>query len=364
MPTLEVDLLLTPDSCHMEWAAPILTGLIALDRVGEIQLSVRTRGPRLTDGYLTTWLDFSHRESSTNGRICIDFLDSAVRYSDGALRSTDLYYKRSLTEATYSQVPESQHQKLRPYGLSLPSIGAWQTPAAGLASLKVFSRQLAESPMSVRQSFRRLLDNLRYVSFLPRLQTLKPGPSSRRKNVVLYQTRMWDPVEHNAPDAQERNDERAHFVRELKRTFGDRFVGGIMPNDYVRKTYPDVIATSDTRRDSYLELVRQSSIGVLTRGLHGSLGYRLPEFLALGCGVVSEPIPDELPSPLVDGETYASYDSLESCLSACDRLLSKPAEADRMRDAGLAYYAKYCEPEGRMRWILGDAYARLSPGGE
>ena len=138
---------------------------------------------------------------------------------------------------------------------------------------------------------------------------------------------------------------RVNTLRSLKREFGERFVGGLVPNDVARQNYPMLCVTSEvTRRINYLDVVRKCLVCVTTTGLHDSIGGKVPEYLAASRCIVTEPLKYQLPVSLIEGKNYLSFRTPEECVGACERLLSDPEFADQMRYENHKYYLNEVEP--------------------
>ncbi len=102
------------------------------------------------------------------------------------------------------------------------------------------------------------------------------------------------------------------------------------PTAFARRHYADVLLTEAYRRKDFIRMVKRHLIGVYTRGLHHSLAFKLPEYLAASMCVVSDPLRNELPQPLTAGRHYLEFRGHDECVAQCDRLLSRP-EAREMR---------------------------------
>jgi hypothetical protein len=131
----------------------------------------------------------------------------------------------------------------------------------------------------------------------------------------------------------ELNDRRAQLVRALREAFGSRFRGGLIPTPLAKEAYPDCISNLPTTQAAYLEEVKQAQIGVVPRGLHGSVPWKLAENLAASRCVVSESWTVSLPPPLESGTNVLWFEHVEECLASIDHLLSHPRAAAAMQRA-------------------------------
>ena len=169
--------------------------------------------------------------------------------------------------------------------------------------------------------------------------------------MILFQTRVWEP-EQTSENLEQVNDERAVLVRLLRKTFGPRFRGGLVPTPFARQRYPDVLLEEAYRRTDFIRMVKRNLIGVYTRGLHNSLAFKLPEYLAASMCIVSDPMLNQLPEPLVAGEHFLEFHDPDQCLAQCERLLSRPDEAREMRRRNHDYYEQWVAPAQHLQRCL------------
>jgi hypothetical protein len=97
-------------------------------------------------------------------------------------------------------------------------------------------------------------------------------------------------------------------------------------------------------------------IGVYCRGLHGSHGFKLAEYLASSKAVVGEPLENELPYDIMGGP-YTTVRSAEECVSACDTLLSRPQRLNDIRRASWRYYSDYVRYDRRLTLLANEGTA-------
>ena len=165
---------------------------------------------------------------------------------------------------------------------------------------------------------------------------------------ILFQTRLWtsqDCPRISEGQLKEINDGRVNTVRSLKRKFGKQFLGGLICTDFAKTHYPDCcLPVEETNRKNYLNLVKKCLICVTTTGLHDSIGFKLPEYLAASRCIVTEPLKYQLPVSLKEEKHYLSFRTPEECVEACEKLLADPHFANQMRYENYKYYLNEVEP--------------------
>jgi hypothetical protein len=139
------------------------------------------------------------------------------------------------------------------------------------------------------------------------------------------------------------------MVGELKRAFGKRFIGGLIPNREA-SAYPDLLTSMPTRRRQYAACSRTPAIGIYTRGVHGSNAFKVAEYLAGSKCIVGESLAHELPQPL--GECHSVRETVEETVAECDALLSNPARLQSIRRASWEFYQSQLRYDRRLAVLL------------
>jgi hypothetical protein len=322
--TVEVEAWCDRES-EVQATARIFAGLIALERRGEVRLRIRPgRGgsPRIVRLRIT--------RGQVNRQVAIDLNDSANHLDEGALGTSDAYFKRSLAEGS--------DPRLRPFGLLGPVATGGTRRRLAIARLRAgFSR--------------RSLEDLRHLAVLPSAAAFERSPERPAEPLILYQVRLWPP-RPGRPDLDPYIDQRVAVVRALKDAFGPRLLGGLLPTPFARANFPELITALPTGMRAWPRLVRRPLIGVYSEGLHRSVGYKMSEYLAASLAVVADRIDALLPQPLHEGRHYLGYQSSDECVAACSRLLSDPDAAQEMRERNWAYYCAGVEPAAQMRNLI------------
>jgi hypothetical protein len=175
-------------------------------------------------------------------------------------------------------------------------------------------------------------------------------------NYILYQTRLFDPSEGVFSDERKKlNENRVAIIRALKSAFGDKFIGGLIADNYSKTHYPDLITRHETARDKYLELVKQCKITVFSKGLRQSTGRRLTEFMSMSRCIVSETLEYQPPFPLIDGVHYLTFNSPSESVDACKKLINDSDLAQQLRNNIYQYYNDYNTPKAIIRNVINTA---------
>ena len=273
-------------------------------------------------------------------RLVIEFHDQSDKWCLPLLEWCDVYAKRNIDPKITTPL---QH-KIVPFGMNVAS-------HSRRSALAVLSAIAAALPSGYRP---RPADIYRYL-VSPHWKALEYHPDLLVNDKVLFQTRVWEAVD--APNDEIINDERVALLRALKAEFKHRLAGGLVPTEYARSRYPDLLTTSPTRQPQYIQWAKRHGIAVYSRGLFGSIAFKMPEYLAASKCIVTDPICYNLPAPLTHIPLYTSP---ESCIAHCQNLLSKPSLMREHRQASWDYYNRYLRAPTAMRRLIDLALQRKS----
>jgi len=265
----------------------------------------------------------------------IDLHDSNGRYCLKSLAACDFYAKRS---CYVPKIPPEFSHKVIPFGLNYG--------CRSNRSSFFLGRALAVHP-----------GNLKSLVFGPYIHLPTPEqveyPADRAaETTILFQTRVWPEDELGEGDTLEGvNGVRASLIRELRKAFGKRFQGGLIPTQFALKMFPDLVTASPHRRRDYAAFARKPAIAICSSGLHKSHPFKLAEYLASSKAIVGEPLVSQLPVPLDEGRNYISFQTVDACVAACEMLLSNPTRREEMRHASWNYYLENVRYDKRLQLL-------------
>jgi len=267
-------------------ASMLLDGLSALRRRGQLSLRFvpNTSCPEIA-GKLVLLTVHAGDEASAR-KIIVDFWDTSEFRCPLALDYADVYFKRSLMCGPLEALSVDLQHRVRAFGLNFACVSA-ETWSDWLAASVVRARAAATSDL--RSAVAGFVSDLRDFPGIPPYKSFLATPHVPKRPIAVFQTRVWPP--RDSRDSLEcLNRERAELVKHLRDALGDRFVGGIVDSELARARYPNAVVTESVRRHEYASLIRSALVGVYSRGIDGSLAFKLSEYLAAGCCIVIEPL--------------------------------------------------------------------------
>lgn len=351
---MHVTLYLDPD-ISLYHCSYVLAGLFRLAAHGEIALACQHPRPgswaKARGGEARVLFDARPRAGAEPVPVCIELHDKSDRFYLPSLERVAWYFKRSHFAPDVSAgVPSSLQSVVRPFGLTF-GCGS-RTAARRLllpAIATLFRSTLRAQPRWVRRTLREYWTLAR----LPVAGQFEVPAEVPRRNVVLFQTRLWADGEVVGGDsAAAVNAERIALVEALRLALGARFLGGLVPNAVARQLRPDLLTPYPVDRRSYLALQRTAGVVVYSRGLHHSTAWKLPEYLAASSAIASPPIRNALSAPLVGGVHVVGFDDPAQCAERCMQLLEQPERQAALRFQAQAYYRAHVEPAAHLQAIL------------
>ena len=322
----------------------LYTGLSILHRRGHIRLAQEFVPAPPPDSDKPQYLRFAsmgYASLEIRGQMVgFDMIDSSD-LDEEMLRSCDWYFKRSLALSA----PKLPHgsARLRPWGLN------YQVECDHFDWFALERDwRLGSGLMKFREIRRHLPGSGAASMALRRLE----HPPAESEPKILFLTRVWDHDDDPGRSDEKRrhfmelNAMRAECVRRLRKAFGSRFSGGLADTPLARSLFPDAIFREPalTRKKAYLNLVKSHSIGVTTGGLHGSLGGKLGEYVAMSRAVVTERLECRVAGNFREGTHFLSFATPEQCVDQVKLLMEDRATRTAMMAANHRYYRDYLDP--------------------
>ena len=139
---------------------------------------------------------------------------------------------------------------------------------------------------------------------------------------------------------------RIDIIRALRERYGDSFIGGLNDNTLSRTWAPDLIMPAEyTERKRYLKLVHSCDICIGSMGLFESIGGKTGEYVAAAKAIVNERLHYSVTGDFAEGVHYLSFETVEECLDAVQKLVEDPQLRFAMKKANAEYYRNYLRPD-------------------
>ncbi|HUM10161.1 MAG TPA: glycosyltransferase [Myxococcaceae bacterium] len=342
---LEAEVHPHPSLTHLGY---LLTGLEALARSGRLELTAVRGDPASHPLVLRCRVDDGR---GPERRVVFDMLDRTSEWDLPALDGAHLYFKRSFHRPDVERLGPERAGRVEPFGMNFLC-------RSGTSTRWVLRHAVLPELLGLtRGACPRLAHRwVEYRSFFgsPGLEAFEVPPEAPAAPRIAFQTRVWTRGELG-PESESLNEERVATVRALRRAFGQRFCGGLVPTPLARARWPGEISDAPTARREHIRWVHGALVAVYTRGLHHSTAFKLPEYLAASRCVVGEPVRNALPRPLVPGEHLLEFQTPEECVARCAAALESRDTQERLRRAAWEYWRSEGRPEVRVERCLARA---------
>jgi hypothetical protein len=355
LPAIACKLLYQSASPHIQ---QLYTGFQLLHRTGLLRLAQARRTTAIRYGSDAPHLkdaSHAHLDAVLDEHIRIHFdTHDAEEVPLRELEDCHVYFKRSYSQAVVRSLPRELRGKVRPLGLN------YRVLPDGM-DLHAVRRALSLSGWSAQTlaTCKQAVDINNWFGFQPRMQLMQAPPNPRAEPNVLFLVAAYDPYDDPArsdakiADRISINETRARCVRLLKDALGPRFTGGFTHSRFAAQQYPDlVVEPGTTSQLQYFRTLRSYPICVATTGLHGSIGWKLAEYVAFSKAIVSERLVYEVPGGFAPGKNYIEFSSAEQCVSGAIRLVEDAQLRHEIMLNNAAYYRDRLRPDALVRNAL------------
>lgn len=132
------------------------------------------------------------------------------------------------------------------------------------------------------------------------------------------------------------------------------FEGGFYTDDINSLPY-DVQSLAFTQKKNIKEYVTNTKKSVVvfnTPSVWSCHGWKLCEYLAMGKAIITTPLSNDLPNPLVDRKHFVVVENEEDIKRAIVELIENKKFRKSLETNAKNYWMQYCSPEAVMRYIL------------
>lgn len=168
--------------------------------------------------------------------------------------------------------------------------------------------------------------------------------------MILLIAGLWNPedekLEHLKIEIDLINRTRIDCIRACQKEFGRKFTGGLIRDSFSIKQAKDLIMPDSlTNRETFLNSIREHNICIATTGLHGSIGWKLAEYVAASRAILSEPLIYKPTGDFKNDINYLNFDSVDELLNKVYFLLKNRDALIGMMNSNFQYYNNYLRPD-------------------
>lgn len=323
----------------------ITAGFHLLHKNGIIDLSIEKQNKILPSNMMEVILDsklkilYDLNDGYDNQ---IDSSENYKNFIDNLLREYDICFKRSFNSLINKDLIYGN--KIHPLGLNY---------------MVTTPRNIAHFPQeedSLREKVKKMIRMIPFTEFYNGnyyIKSFEDVPRLDKIPKILFIARLWDSnaKEIISKEKQEEreyiNEFRANCIRAVRKEFRNNFFGGIMLSDYAIKYCPDIVIHDRkiTKRNNYINIVKQSSICIATMGLHRSTGWKFAEYISASKAIVTEEQYYEATGDLKEGDNFLTFNSPVDCINQINELVNDENYRYKMMINNFEYYNKFVKPD-------------------
>lgn len=360
-----------------DYVSQIYAGLYELSALRQVKfkLSKTASVPKSNSDYApyTLLMDVVDSKSQKHRSIFFDMTDGHRTLLMDDLNNVDIYIKRTFDESFIQTLSSELRKKIIPYGLHYCCRSQLESPMMFTRRLFLYNRiqkLFYNKPLkALWLTFGRPLRIYFLGSLLPSIASVQPfpakdyevPPSEPAERKIYFRTRVYDvadaPSTYSCEQRRKVNQVRVETIRVLKAHFGENFVGGLRASSFAKKHYPDCLDEKYISPAQHIEYCKRYLININTDGLHGSIGWKFPEYLAASRCIVSEPVSVKLPVAIEAGKHYLAFRTPDECIQACEALMNNKSLAMSMRHNNHIYYRENLTPSKLIYNCLEKAFS-------
>lgn len=170
-------------------------------------------------------------------------------------------------------------------------------------------------------------------------------------NYVFFCSTLWynDPYNHNDIGV---NLRRANFIKACKSIHKINFEGGFVADVSSSKEKFEDLLTSEISFSDWIAKTKKSTLVFNTPAFWDCHGWKLGEYLALGKCILSTPLSNDLPAPLLHGVHIHYVESdIDSICDSITYIISHKDYRLKLEKNAKAYWEKYGAPEKSLHLI-------------
>ena len=303
----------------------------------------------------TSFYKLTDKENNKTIHFATDLYDASFSFSTYALENCEYVFKRNYEKKYIELLPDAYQKKIFPLGLSFPSKSIHSKGSYKFFLSLLFTNLLISAKMD-RLFFKRLQnaykEQINHWYFFKKTRFLSEFEkfSSSVKNTILFQTRCF-PNEIDQ-DVKQIHQQRYDLVLLLKKTFKEKFKGGIIPSIVANENYKKALSNFDSDPLQYLNLLKEAKIVIYTRGLVNSPAWKMAEYLSQAKVIIAEKLTAELPFPITNGKEVLFFDSDLELVSQIEKVLKNEVLCVSLAKNSREYFDMHVHPKQNVKRII------------
>jgi glycosyltransferase involved in cell wall biosynthesis len=177
-----------------------------------------------------------------------------------------------------------------------------------------------------------------------------------KKGYIFFLSTLWYSDEYNKNDDGV-NRRRATFIEVCKNLKNCIFEGGLLTdNSSTKKIFEESTTNIRQNLPTWINKTKESELVFNTPAFWDCHGWKLGEFLAIGKAIISTPLSNDLPEPLIHGKHihFIPDSSKESISKAVLYILQNPDYRQNLENNAKKYWDTYGTPYKSINLLHSD----------
>ena len=132
---------------------------------------------------------------------------------------------------------------------------------------------------------------------------------------------------------------------------GITFEGGFIPSQLGNENFKHLHLNETLTQSEYINKLQRSIFAFNTPAVWNCHGWKLGEFLCMGKAIISTPLSNDLPAPLIHGESIHIVNNQQDLIDAIQLLNENDSYRMKLEKNAREYYDKYVSPEASIRLL-------------
>lgn len=175
--------------------------------------------------------------------------------------------------------------------------------------------------------------------------------TNAEKNYIFSVHTLWLNDVYNRLN-ETTNKFRADFMEICRQLPQIKFEGGFVPSCNGIDNYGKLHLKSYISHGRYLKKLQKSVVAFNTPAVWRCHGWKLSEYLYMGKAIISTPLINDLPAPLVHGESIHFVKDNVELKDAIIQINDNKEYRRKLETGAREYYDKYVSPEAAIRILI------------
>jgi len=170
------------------------------------------------------------------------------------------------------------------------------------------------------------------------------------KGYVFSTNTLWYSDEENKLN-ETTNKIRADFMDICLSMPEISFEGGFIPSQLGNENYKHLHLKKILSQSEYTDKLKSSIFAFNTPAVWNCHGWKLGEYLCMGKAIISTPLSNDLPAPLIHGESIHIVNNQQELIEAIRIINENEPYRMKLGKNARIYYEKYVSPEAAIRLL-------------